>query len=244
MESEFLTESTQKLRKSLLISSLIGFAISYAGLRVSEVSLLGSKLSITKFEVIPLVLCIIVLYFLVTFTIFGLYDYSQGYRKLRYDALERISKGTVSSRQEAEKALKELKGELEDLSQMPLSEYMEPSKGEARLSRIQEIRKEVTKLEQVLKFFRYYRGSFFERLKLRGMRTFFDLFLPILVGIYVLILLFFFTKIPELQSATAKPEKEVTIGLRLSFDDANNITSYSLIEKSESDEKDKQKQVE
>ena len=111
MESEFLTESTQKLRKSLLISSLIGFAISYAGLRVSEVSLLGSKLSITKFEVIPLVLCIIVLYFLVTFTIFGLYDYSQGYRKLRYDALERISKGTVSSRQEAEKALKELRKE-------------------------------------------------------------------------------------------------------------------------------------
>lgn len=68
------------------------------------------------------------------------------------------------------------------------------------------------------------------------MRTVFDLFVPILVGIYVAILLFFFTKIPELNDTKNKPEKEVIIGLRLSLDDANQVTSYSLIDNPETDE--------
>ena len=74
MESEFLSESTHKLRKSLLIASLVGYAISKAGLKVTKVSLLGSELAITKFEVIPFVLGIVVLYLLVSFIAFANWD--------------------------------------------------------------------------------------------------------------------------------------------------------------------------
>lgn len=156
MESEFLTVSTQKLRKSLLVASLVGFAISYAGLRVSEVSLLGSKLAITKFEVIPFVLGIIVLYFLMTFIIFGLYDYSQSYRKLRKDYVERLAKGTEYSRLNTEKALKDLRDEL-----MSLHSNMETwMAGEttrlADRDRAREIEQEISKLNRVSDFYEYY----------------------------------------------------------------------------------------
>lgn len=236
MESEFLTEPTRKLRKSLLIASLIGFAISYAGLRVSEISLLGSKLSITKFDVIPFVLGIIVSYFLVTFIIFGLYEYAQSYRKRRFDILERISKGEVYSPRESEIAFHQLKYELEELEKKAGFSMLTPRDSSRYEDRAQEIKQEIRKLERVREFYTHYKGSIFERLRIRGMKTFFDLFVPIFIGLYVAILLFFFTKIPELEGAIPKPGKDVVIGLRLSLDDANNVTSYSLIENSERDE--------
>jgi len=236
METDFLTEPTRKLRKSLLVASLIGFAISYAGLRVSEVSLLGSKLSITKFEVIPLVLGIVVSYFLVTFLIFGLYEYSQSYRKLRNGYLERLAKGTEYSRLNTDKALKDLRDELVSLHSNMETLMAGETTRLADRDRAREIEQEISKLNRVSDFYEYYKGSIFERLRLRGMRTFFDLFVPILIGIYVAILLFFYTKIPEVEATTPKPEKEVTIGLRLSLDDANQVTSYSLIDNPEIDE--------
>lgn len=154
METDFLTESTRKLRKSLLVASLIGFAISYAGLRVAKVSLLGSELSITRFEVIPFVLGIIVLYFLVTFIIFGLYDYSQSHRKLRNDYLEAISKGGVYSKFGADLLLKDKGAELERLqSETGFAAIGKSSEEVGRdRDRIQRIREEILKLEGVRDF--------------------------------------------------------------------------------------------
>lgn len=237
MESEFLTEPTRKLRKSLLIASLIGFAISYAGLRVSEISLLGSKLSITKFEVIPFVLGIVVSYFLVTFIIFGLYEYSQSYRKQRIDILERISKGTVYSEYETHVALKGLGTELEELQKRAGFDALITSADSRGLEdRAQEIKQEILKLERVLDFYAHYKGSIFERLRVRGMKTLFDLFVPIFVGLYVAILLFFFTKIPELNDTTLKPEQNVIVSEKVISNDANQVTSDTLIDNSQRDE--------
>ena len=230
METDFLTESTRKLRKSLLVASLIGFAISYAGLRVSEVSLLGSKLSITKFEVIPFVLGIVVFYFLLTFIIFGFHDYSQSYRKLRTDYVERLAKGTEYSRLNTDKALKDLRGELVSLhSNMETWMAGETTKLADR-DRDREIEQEISKLNRVSDFYEYYKGSIFERLRLRGMRTFFDLIVPILVGSYVAILLFFFTKIPELNDTAQKPEQNVIVSEKVISNDANQVNSDTLTE--------------
>ncbi len=238
METDFLTEPTRKLRKSLLVASLIGFAISYAGLRVSEVSLLGSKLSITRFEVIPLVLGIVVLYFLVTFIIFGLYDYSQSHLKLRNDYLEAISKGEVYSKHEIKIAIQDLEGELTGLesNQTLLGVLQPPEEAVSDRDRILEIKKEMIKLKRVWEFYRSYKGSIFERLRLRGMKIFFDLFVPIFIGFYVAILLFFFTKIPELNDTTHKPEQDIIISEKVMSNDANQVTSDSLIESPETGE--------
>jgi len=222
-----------------LIASLIGFAISYAGLRVSEVSLLGSKLAITKFEVIPILLGIIVLYFLVTFIIFGFYDYAQSNRKIRIDYLDRISKGEEYSWPGIKSALGDLEAELEDIENEIERRSLEGPEVPHKLNRMKrEKEQEIFKLKRISEFYEYNKASMFERFRLRGMRTFFDLFFPIIVGIFVAILLFFYTEIPEVEATTPKPAKEVTIGLRLSLDDANNVTSYSLIEKPASDEGD------
>lgn len=234
MESEFFTERTRKLRKSLLVASLIGFAISYAGLRVSEISLLGSKLSITRFEVIPFVLGIVVSYFLVTFIIFGFYDYAQSYRKKRIDIAERISKGAVYSKQETMIALEHLQTELNDIS-AAFGTYILEDKQRIE-DRTQKINQEILKLERILDFYESYKGSIFERLRFRGMKTLFDLFVPIFIGFYVAILLFFFTKIPELNETTHKPEQNVIVSEKVSSNDANQVNSDTLINNSQRDE--------
>ncbi len=238
MESEFLTEPTRKLRKSLLIASLIGFAISYAGLRVSEVSLLGSKLSITRFEVIPFVLGIVVSYFLVTFIIFGLYDYSQSHRKKRIDIIEKISKGTVYSETEATNALEDLQAELENLqTEADIAQYTSSPETLSRVKkRVWETQQEISKLERVLEYYRFYKGSIFERFRLRGMKTLFDLLVPISIGLYVAILLFFFTKIPELNETTHKPEQNIIVSEKVISNDANQVNSDTLINNSQRDE--------
>lgn len=172
---------------------------------------------------------IIVLYFLLTFIVFGFHDYSQSYRRLRGDIIERISKGTVSSKHEAEQLLRDLRGELEDLANHPpWSVYARPAEEATKhKSRVQELRKEIEKSEQLSKFFDYYKGSFFERLRLRGLRTFFDLFLPIFVGLYVVILLFFFTKIPAVNDTIPKSGQEVTISEKV---DSNDVTQVTQVE--------------
>lgn len=237
MESEFLTEPTRKLRKSLLVASLIGFAISYAGLRVSEVSLLGSKLSITRFEVIPFVLGIVVSYFLVTFIIFGFHDYAQSYRKKRIDIIEKISKGTLYSETEATNALIDLQAELENLqTEVDIAEYTSPGNVSRVKKKVWETQQEISKLERVLEYYRFYKGSIFERLRLRGMKTLFDLLVPISIGLYVAILLFFFTKIPELNDTTLKPEQNIIVSEKVSSNDVNQVTSDTLINNSQRDE--------
>jgi len=237
MESEFFTERTRKLRKSLLIASLIGFAISYAGLRVSEISLLGSKLSITRFEVIPFVLGIVVSYFLVTFIIFGLYEYSQSYGKMRMDILERISKGTVYSRRETMIALKHLETELESLQNEAGSQALvSPEDSRRAKDSAREVQQEILKLQRVLDFYADYKGSIFERLRVRGMKTFFDLFVPIIIGLYVAILLFFFTKIPELNDKIHKPEQNIIVSEKVSSNEANQVNSDTVIDNSERNE--------
>lgn len=249
MESEPLTGFTRKLRKSLLIASFIGFAISYAGLSVSEVSLLGSKLAITNFEIIPFVLGIIVLYFLANFIFFGFYDYSQHYRKLRLNIADLYSEGKMAKAGEVIERIRNLNKELDELRQkLPMAGIESPDKADKIRDKMKVIESERKKLSKAVDFLAKTQVYIFENsvfIKLiYKMRTIFDFFVPIGVGAYVVILLFFFTKIPQVEATTPKPTKAVDIGIRLTLDDANNISSYSLIANKDSNEPDKQTQDE
>ena len=59
-------------------------------------------------------------------------------------------------------------------------------------------KKELTKLQRLDEFYHYYRGSFFERLRTQYLRAFMELFAPLLIGVYTVILLFFFTPTPPI----------------------------------------------
>ncbi|MCD4788469.1 MAG: hypothetical protein K8R37_00605 [Bacteroidales bacterium] len=203
----FLSDNTRKIRKGLLIVCLVGFSISKVGLIVRKISFMGSELAITNFESISFILGIMVLYYLLTFICYGFDEYSYAYRKLREKYLEKIESGRAYSPHEIDKSLKYAESEYARLeTQLEQNEYEEQR--EKIRDKLDAKKRETDKLARLIEFQRYYRGSSFERFRFRHLRTFMELLAPIAIGIYTLILLFFFTPIPQLAEDIVKHDKE------------------------------------
>ena len=199
----FLSDNTRKIRKGLLIVCLVSFSISKVGLIVKKISIMGSELAITNFESIPLILGLMVFYFLLTFICYSFEEYSFGYRKIRNEYLEKIESGKAYSLHEIEKEIEFSESEIERFE----SDF-EVHQDSITRGRIKKQKSELEKLFRLRGFFRFKKGSFFERFRFRYLRTFMELFAPIAVGIYTLILLFFFTPVPQLAEDIVELEKE------------------------------------
>jgi len=105
MNNSIISEDTKKMRKSLLLSCLIGFSISELGLIIEKISVLSTEISITSFDSVPFILSIIIFYFLFSFCINGIYEYSQYFVSQKRVYLNQISNGEVYEKEEIRKNL-------------------------------------------------------------------------------------------------------------------------------------------
>jgi hypothetical protein len=70
----FLSETTRKVRRILLGLGTLGIALRIFGIRVQEVSLLGTKITIAEERWLPLGVVVLLGYFTVTFGVYALSD--------------------------------------------------------------------------------------------------------------------------------------------------------------------------
>ena len=78
-----LAEETRKVRRSLLIWCLISAALTVGGLFPVEITLLGLKVSPTKKSVLLVIVGAIVIYFFLTFLIYGASDFATWFFRQR-----------------------------------------------------------------------------------------------------------------------------------------------------------------
>lgn len=74
-ENELLSPLTRKVRNRLLTSNFVGFVLGILGLQINKISILGSEFGVTRNEMIPIVLVVLILYYLITFIVYGLDDF-------------------------------------------------------------------------------------------------------------------------------------------------------------------------
>ena len=202
----FLSEETRKTRKGLLVVCLIAFSISKIGLTVKKVNVFGSELIISNFESIPLVLGLMVLYYLFTFLSYGLDEYSAAYRKLHRENVERIKTDEILTRREIEEKYFDLDHEMENC-QLTLEQLGNHEERERAVARSREIEIQMNKLAKMNDYLKQFEGSFFERFQFKFFRPFMELIAPVIIGLYTLILLLFFTTIPNLTNHTEVKKK-------------------------------------
>ncbi len=205
MESDLLSESTRKTRKSMLTFALIGILISRIQVTIGEVSVLGTKFIVKDFGAIPVILALVVLYFLLSFGFNGLNDFSIAHRKRREDLVDKASSGRIISLEDAEQQRSVLQNELVNLEK-EIAGLLSRSEREPLSNQISIRKNEIAKLEKIIGFYQYYRGSFFERLRLQGLSDFMNLWLPMFVGTLAVVLLLLFTKLPSVP-AESEPAK-------------------------------------
>ncbi len=210
--SGFLSDNTRKIRRGLMIACMIGFTMAKVGLIIKKISIFGTELAITNFEVIPFVIGLAVLYYLLTFISYGFDEYSSAYKQMRVEYYEKIESGRGYSRREILAHLKLADQELGRLETSLQSDIL----GEKRNEIEDKIRKkeiEFSKLMRVDKAYlsSHYKRSFFERFRFRYLREFMELYAPIVIGIYIVILLFFFTSVPTLIDPPKNQQKAQVI---------------------------------
>ncbi len=206
-QTGILSDETRKIRKGLLVVCLIGFSISKVGLVVKKISILGSELAITRFEAIPLILGLMVLYYLLTFICYGLDEYSSGHRKMHEEYLEKLESGKNYSPEVINENLENAHLECKRL-ELDLEKVVFGDGQEVIKNKLEEKKREINKLDRLLRFSEYYfHRPFFFRFRFIYFRPFMELFAPIAMGIYTLILLFFFTPIPQLPKNIEEHEK-------------------------------------
>ncbi len=206
---EFLSENTRKNRKSLLLVCLIGIIISSINLKITKISLLGTEFLIENFDAIPVILGLVILYFLIAFISYGLFEYSRAYRNLREEYLQRLSTGQVFNEYEVRKEFEKVKNEISDLNhEISTIEFREEQ------LKIKEIiiskNTELAKLERILEFYKVRHSSFFERLRMDGIKTAVELIFPIVLAIYTITVLFFFTDIANIQNSSTAPNSTIS----------------------------------
>ena len=70
----FLSETTRKVRRVLLALGALSLALRFFGIRVQEVSLLGTKITIADDRWLPLAVMALLVYFAVTFIVYAISD--------------------------------------------------------------------------------------------------------------------------------------------------------------------------
>jgi hypothetical protein len=195
METDDLSENSRKLRKSMLAFSMVGLVLAYVQPVINKVTVLGTEFIITNFGALPTILGLIILYFLVSFGVNAVDEYTASNRKRREDLIDRIASGKVYTTEEAEEQLGKLKLELKSLHAEFNSLGFNDKTEVTRMIQLKE--QEIFKTQKILDFYNTYKMPLFGRINLRRWITNgINVYLPILVGIYTIVLLVFFTKFP------------------------------------------------
>lgn len=194
MELQTLSENTRKVRKSLLVVCLIGFAISQVGISIKKVTVLGTEFIIQNHQAIPLTIGLVIFYFLITFVFYALSEYSTAYEKDRRNYLENISGKTFPTKSQAIASAAELKNELEKLENEHGSAVGEKEKEKLDIrKKKKETESEYYKMKRIKDFWDNTKRSIYDVIPFKKTRIFVEFFIPVFIAIYILILLFFYT---------------------------------------------------
>ncbi|MEC4686191.1 MAG: hypothetical protein VST71_10725 [Nitrospirota bacterium] len=211
-DNSILSNHTRKVRKSLLIASVIGYSISKIGLTIKKVSLFGSEFSITNHEAIPFILIIITTYLLITFISYSLSDYSSHYRKGKRDYIEQIVSGSMQSRDALLHSLSLLEKEIINLEKKIKGMNYIPPDGRIEIEKEIEKKKfEQQKLNNILRFHETNRKSLFDYFTFAKFRLVMELIIPILAGIITIVFLIFYTNITQIDGKELKGSSASTI---------------------------------
>ena len=210
MESDFLSASTKKTRRSLLAASVTGILISYVGISISKVSVMGTQFIIKDFASIPVILGLVVLYFLVVFIFNGLQEYRTLLGKARSEYFDRLEKGKIYSMDEVNKRMEDIRNELTSLRRNVDGPPSIPD-GEARNKRVEELEKEYEKKQMVWYFLSISDTHALEGFPNSNAKLTINVLLPALVGLFAVILLLFFTKLPHTPSDLPGDKKDEAI---------------------------------
>jgi|SRR3989339_1965451 len=195
MEIGNLSDETKKIRKSLLLFCAIGFSLSQIGLSIGKISLFGSVLYASNIAAIPIVLGLIVLYYLVSFIVVGLHEYSNSYRKSREEYITQFTEGKTYTESDVQLLLTIIDREISEFQFQLKNSPLLDDRNKLQIA-ISEKNQEKIKYKRILDFLKTHDASLFEKIKIDILKNFVDLFLPVLIGIYVCVILFFFTHIP------------------------------------------------
>lgn len=225
MSITYLSENTRKIRRSLLLVSLIGYAISKLGLALTEVQVFGSKFEFQNYTAIPFVLILVILYFLITFVVYAGSEQSRGFLKAVEDYHARVAQGKSYTPDDIEHSISSLQSEIAAMTKSS-SSFVKPGDFSedvpSDLTRaIAEKTAEIRRLERadapggppIL------RVPFYARLSWGGLRTVTEIWVPILISVVVIAHLALFT---EISNSSLKGEAE---GLHIVQPDSINIAT-------------------
>ena len=209
---KIISEPTRKIRKSLLIFSLIGYSISKIDVTISRVTVLGTEFRIGNFDAIPFVLGMIILFFLTTFFFYSIQDYySQSAVIIResaiqeFEAVTGLGYGPVSIKKDIDRAKKEQE-QLSLISRIG-SANSEVEEKQARLSSY--IRKLYELLKGEEKLLYQYHGAEYVNTFFVWLRQFMEFWVPLIFGTYACILVFFFTEFKVVQTEDDKTQMTI-----------------------------------
>ena len=92
MAYEILSDKTRKTRKALLAASLIGICISHIDVNISKVTVFGTEFKFGNFEAIPIILGLIILFYLINFYAYGALDLRNFQKMYSREAVDTIIK--------------------------------------------------------------------------------------------------------------------------------------------------------
>jgi hypothetical protein len=109
-----LNPISRKARRDLLAASSIGILVSIAGLVPTRISALGIDLSLPEQRGLPLVMALVVLYFIAAFVTYGLSDFFI-WRKRYQDHLEHVERFVENLDLSDQEAYEEMSRRLPDI---------------------------------------------------------------------------------------------------------------------------------
>ena len=181
-----LSENTKRIRRSLLTASLVGCVITMIDVSISKVTVFGTEFKIGNYQAIPIVLGLIISYYLITFSIYALSEYEHMYRKGKKEYLTTLALRVPVTLEEADDQIASLKIQLNQL------------KDEIRTSIIiEEIKSkemELKKIELIKNYLKTTKNNFFDIFSFKKIYFVIELFFPIALALYACLLVFFFTE--------------------------------------------------
>jgi hypothetical protein len=205
-----LSEITRKVRKSLLVFSLIGYAVSKIDISISKVSVVGTEFLIGNFDAIPFVLGMIILYFLLSFLTYSWAEF----REVRIVRLReklqqryRAFQGIEFSRTVSEINIRRLKKEINNLKEKMNNQENGKIEYDGKIRKISEIIDEKEKrIDDYQWLIRKDEESTTYSLFPFSLKFLMEFFIPITIGIYACILVFFFTEFKIDQAQDTKTQ--------------------------------------
>jgi len=210
-----ISEYTRKIRKSLLAATLVGFAIAKIGVVVEEVSIFATKVSLQNYNAITWVIFAIVLYFLVTFVFYALSDYAESSAQSYEELFQWLSSGPdlpsaaqiESSAKKLAKEILELKDQLKGNQHLV---YHDPDLAKIK-DRLEKKQKQYTSLTYLHDVTEARSRSFLSRHRFVGPRVVVEFFVPLVLAVFVIGILFFSTLLQSLDSERTEKESSTKV---------------------------------